>query len=179
MLLISAYTFATGRAPAGDPTLDKELFMIRIVNPFIPLPVILPLALNFPVNLAFLDIVPLVVFCLSSGQSDFHLHFSILEIETQRDQGEPLLLHLADEPFYLMPVKEEFPVADRIVVEAVRPLVYGDIHAGKVYLAVFYARVSFLYAGLFLAQRFYLAPDQYDPRLEGINDLVLKPCLLV
>jgi hypothetical protein len=143
------------------------------------LPVVLPFALDFTVDFPLLYIVALVIFGFSPGQAELHFDLAVLEIKPQGDQGEAFLLDLADQPLDLVPVKKELAVMHRLMVEPVRHLVNGDVHAGKVYLVVLHARVRFLDAGLFLAYRLHFASNENNSRLEGLDYLVIKTRLFI
>ena len=61
-------------------------------SPFLECP------LHFPLRIPFGDVVPPVILTLAFCYSQFHLHFSALEVEFQRHEGEPTFLRPVSEP---------------------------------------------------------------------------------
>src|SRR5918995_4669145 len=71
---------------------------------------------RFPVHLASSDRFTFVVRLLSFNEREVHLHASILEIELQRHEREPLLIDLARNPLNLVPVKKQLPLTALVMM---------------------------------------------------------------
>src|SRR5437899_249886 len=57
--------------------------------------------LHLAVRVAARQVLPLVVGLLAAGQADLDLHLAVAEVHRQRDERQPALLRLADQPLDL------------------------------------------------------------------------------
>ena len=82
---------------------------------------------------------------LAFGQPEFDLGKAPLgEIDAERDEREPLLLRLAEEPIDLLAVEEQFPSTERLVIHDVAVAVGTDVAVVEKDLAALHAGVTIL-----------------------------------
>ena len=80
---------------------------------------------------------------LAFGQPEFDLgQTPIGKIDAERDDREPLLLRLDEELVDLLPMEEQFPGAQRLVVRKVAVAVGTDVAMVKKDLALFHAGIT-------------------------------------
>ena len=116
---------------------------------------------------------------LPLGQGNLHLGLALLDIELQRHQGHPLLLHPGVEPVDFIAMHQELPRPTGLVVEAVPLLVGADMGIDQVQLAAPDLAIAVAQVGLPRPQRFDLCPGKSDARLVGIFNVIVVPCLSV
>src|SRR5690606_34254504 len=130
--------------------------------------------LGLAASLSLGDIPPLVPELFASGQSDLHLGPSFrCEVDSQRDQRKPLLLHLTDEPANLAAMEEEFARARRLVVPPIAVRVRAHVHVVQEDLAVLDAGEAILEVEPSLADRLDLGAREDDARLKGLLNVVV------
>src|SRR5437764_5921008 len=101
------------------------------------LPLCLPqLALYLPRHLPAADRLSLVIDVLAPGQRDLDLGVRTGEVDPGRDQRQPALGRLADQPLDLLAVQQQLARALRIVVAASRGTVRRDVHPEQPHLTV-------------------------------------------
>src|SRR5687768_17428475 len=110
-------------------------------------------ARHLALGVALLRGVALVVQLLSLPQRHHHLRTSLLEVEVERDQRQPLPLHRPDEAADLAPVQQQLARALRLVVELVPLVVRRDVQVQQVHLAVLDDAVGIGQRRLAVAQR--------------------------
>tara|TARA_Y100000758_G_scaffold143318_1_gene101675 strand:+ start:234 stop:488 length:255 start_codon:yes stop_codon:yes gene_type:complete len=76
-------------------------------------------------------------------------------------------------------VKQKFPGSFRIVIETITPRTVTDVYAVKKGLPAIQSCIALAETGLALAQGLHLRPKERDPRLEGVDDLVVMPCTAI
>jgi hypothetical protein len=82
---------------------------------------------------------------LAFGQPEFDLGKAPLgEIDTERDEREPLLLRLAKELIDLLAMEEQLPSAERLVIHDVPVAVRTDVTVVEKDLAILHAGVTIL-----------------------------------
>src|SRR5215212_100827 len=119
------------------------------------------------------DRIALLVLALASAEPKLHLCQAVREVHPQWDEREPLLRALADQPFDLAAVKQEFPRAERIVGSLLALLVGGDVHVLEPDLPLAHAGERLGERPLALPQRLDLRAGERDARLEALEDLVV------
>src|SRR6185436_610601 len=117
--------------------------------------------------------LPLVELLLPLGEADLQLDPVPLEVDRQRDDGEPLELGAAEQAVDLPPAQEELAHRLRRVVLPVAVAVGADVGADQVGLLVAELDVAVLELHPPLARRLDLGAAQLDPGLEGLEDLVV------
>src|SRR5690606_34677907 len=73
---------------------------------------------HLPFRILALRVLALVVKLLAADEGEVRLRDASSKVQIERDEGEPLLLDLADQPSDLALVEEKLARAERIVVEA-------------------------------------------------------------
>jgi hypothetical protein len=142
------------------------------VEPFSP-----PFHLTF--HGFFLESLPLIIELLALGESEIYLDLSIDKVELDWNQRISPLVHLADEAFNLLFVKEEFPRPQRIVIQPVRLGIRADMSINKEDFAPLDITVTIPEAHFSLPQGFDLRPKQGNPGLVSLFDKVVMECLFV
>ena len=136
-----------------------------------------------PFHLAFhgflLESFPLVKELLSLRKSKIYLNPSIDKIELERNQRISPLLHFADETFDLLFVKQEFPRPQRVVIQSVSLRIRADMSIDKEDLAPLDIPVTIPQVDLSLPQGFDLRPEQGDPGLDRLLNIIVMKCLPV
>ena len=122
---------------------------------------------------AFLSACALVVHLLPAGHRDLDFRPAVPEIDAGRDEGEAALGRLAGELGQLPPVDQELAVPLRLVVEPVAHRVLGDLAADQPEFAVVDLGVGPVQGAVPVPQALDLGPDQDDPALEPVGQLVL------
>src|SRR3954465_12587426 len=72
--------------------------------------------LHLPPRVALGQVLPLVVGPLALRQREGGLDLAVLEVQVERDQGQPALPGLPDQLLDLGPVHQDLPLAPRRVV---------------------------------------------------------------
>src|SRR3974377_823699 len=92
--------------------------------------------LDLAPDLALFDRLSFVMHLLAFAESKLHLGAVLPEIQTQRQEREPLLLQLAGEPLQLARMEQGLAGAARLVLREERALSVGwDVHARQPRLA--------------------------------------------
>ena len=130
--------------------------------------------LHLALELALLDRLTLVDGVLAAGQSDLDLGVAAAEVQARGDQGQALLLLLADQPLDLAPVHEQLARALGLVVLARGGRVGRDVDVVQPHLAVLDRGVAVLEHRLALAQGLDLGPGEHDPALPPVEQVVAE-----
>ena len=112
---------------------------------------------------------------LAFGQPEFYLGKAPLgEIDTERDEREPLLFRLAEELIDLLAVEEQFPRTERLVIHDVPVAVGTDMAVVEKDLVALHAGVTILQVYAPLSQGFDFRTLEHDARLELLfNEIVM------
>src|SRR5580765_6570546 len=135
--------------------------------------------LHLPLGLLLGQRLPLVVGLLAAAERDLDLCLAVLEVERDRDESDPALLGLADQPDDLGAVQQQLAFPPRLVVGPGALGVLRDVHAGQPRLAVPDVGVAVDQVGVPGAQGLDLGAGQHQPRLEDVVDVVVVPGLAV
>src|SRR5690606_20220171 len=123
---------------------------------------------DLALRIAPFHILPLVVEFLALCERQADLGDPRSEMEVERDEGEPFLLHLADELAQLAPMEEELARAEGVMVEPVARRVRGDVKIMEPEFAPVERGEGVLEIGLSVAQRFHLGTLQDDSGFQGV-----------
>ena len=107
----------------------------------------------------------------AKGESD--LGPAVLPVEFERDEGEPLLFHRADEALDLALVEEELAGAVGDVVVAVPLLIGGDVQPLEEDLAPIDAGERADEGGLGVPEGLHFGALEYEPRFPRLQDMVV------
>jgi len=112
---------------------------------------------------------------LAFGQPEFDFGMAPLgEIDAERDEREPLLLRLAEEPIDLLAVEEQFPSTEGFVIHDVTVAVGTDVAVVEKDLAALHAGVTILKVYAPVTKGFDLRTLEHDARLELLfNEIVV------
>ena len=137
-------------------------------------------SIHLPAVFLLFQGLPLVIFFLSPGQGNINLGPAVAVYEHQRgNDGEARLLHGFRQLIDFAAGKQQFPVAQRLVV-AVRTIkIGGDAHAFYPQLIVVDIAESVHQRGLSLAYALYLGAGEHDARRIGVHEIVFEGSLLV
>jgi hypothetical protein len=87
--------------------------------------------------------LPLVVLPLAPRQRDLHLRQPILDVQSRRDDRVPSLRHPRNQPIYLAPVQQEFPLSAGLVLPDLPSRLVGSyVDIGQPQLPVLGSHVS-------------------------------------
>src|SRR5574341_165317 len=134
---------------------------------------------DLPIGLALLDVFPSVVLLLAAGQGELDLHVPSLQVEAERDEGQPFFLDLAHQTPDLLASHQELPGAKGIRVEATGSEVRTDMAVVKEQLAPLEGRKAVPQIRPALTDGFHLAAQKGDPRLVRLFDVVVVACLAI
>jgi hypothetical protein len=95
------------------------------------------------------------------------------EIDLQRNEREPLVLHLSDDLAQLFLVDKKFPSPERINIAVAAVRIRTDVRCLQPELAVSDHRIAIGDVRLLLAQGLYFCPFEHDPGFVGLDDSVL------
>ena len=112
-------------------------------------------------------------------ERELHLRPRAGEVDPRRNEGQPLLLRLADQALDLLAVHQQLPRPLGVVAFAGGGLVRRDVAVVEPHLAVPHERVGVLQVHLAVAQRLHLAALQRDAGLPALEQVVLEPRLAV
>src|SRR5579863_6959121 len=129
--------------------------------------------------LSFLGVFTLVPALLAVNQGQLGLHATLLLIQRERDQRAPFFPNFSRQAIDLTAVKQQLPLAARVVVALVGKGVHTDIHLVQPGLATIDVRERVDERDLPGADRFDLGAHQHDPGLDRFVHVVLVACLLV
>ncbi len=124
---------------------------------------------------------PLVICTPASGQGDLDLGAPVFEVRGNGHQGQRALLGLAGKVQDFALVKQELTGPVRVEhAEAARVAVGGYVHAVQPDLAVLGPGERVPQLHLAFPEGLHLAPDQHNPGLIGVQDLVIvtRPAVL-
>jgi hypothetical protein len=127
---------------------------------------------HLALELALLDRPALVADVLAARQRDLDLRARPLEVHAGRDQGQPLLLGLADQPLDLALVHEELARPLRLVVLPLRGRVGRDVHVVQPHLTVLDRGVAVLEHRLAAAQGLDLGAGEHEAALPLVEQVV-------
>src|SRR3954462_10302497 len=130
-------------------------------------------ALHVPLVVATLLVGALVVELFPFAEREGDLGFSTLEVDLEREQGQALTLDGADHLADLLLVQEELPRPCGLVIEVARLFIRRYVQIEQKDFSVFYDRVGIGDVGLPVTQRLDLAAGQNNPRLPGVEDVVV------
>src|ERR1051325_5672022 len=136
-------------------------------------------ACNFPLSVALTLSVSFVVQFLSLAECQRHLGYSLLEVQFQRDEREPLPLDRSNQTTDFLAVEQQFPAAGRLVIHVTAARVWLDVRVQKEDLAVPHDAVCVGDRHLPLAQGLNLGSAQDETGLEGVEDVVVESRALV
>src|SRR5262249_10606991 len=131
-----------------------------------PLPPRLDGRARFAIRFAALDRLALVVVLLALRQADGHLHASVLEIETRRDERHPFFDGLADQLADLAAVQQQFSAAQRLMIGIPAVAVRADVHVVEKHLAVLDESEAVAQVHAPFPDRLHLGAEQDQPRLD-------------
>lgn len=103
--------------------------------------------LNLTFRGLFMKVLTLVVIVLARGQRQLELGPAVLEIDLQGHEREALFARLGKELHDFRLVHQEFPAAQRIVVEDIALIIGADMQVLDEKLAVLDARITVLEVG--------------------------------
>src|SRR5204863_4839322 len=129
-------------------------------------------ALHLPVVLPLQRGLAFLVLSLAPAQAELDLRDAVGEVDAHRDEREPLLLLLADQPLDLSAMQQQLPRAQRIVAALLALLVRRDVHVLEPQLAALDASVRLADRRAALPQGLDLRPGQDDAGLEALQDRV-------
>src|SRR6202162_1757990 len=132
-------------------------------------------ALHVALVVAALFVSAFVVELFALAQRERDLGLAPLEVDLQRDEGQPLALNRADHLANLLSVQKELSRAGGLVIEVARLFVGRYVQVEQKNLSVLNDRVGISDVGLSVPQRFHLAPGQNDTRLPCVDDVVVVP----
>jgi hypothetical protein len=118
-----------------------------------------------------LQVLAFIILLLSPAQGQLHLDPAVLEIETQRNQGETPLLNLPDQPADLRPVQEELPAALRVMVEPVGRRVGADVTIAEEDLPALHGPIAIPQVRPPLTERLDFSSCEGDARLKDLLDV--------
>ena len=110
---------------------------------------------------------------LAFGQGEFNFHSAVLEVHPGGDEGEALLLGLADELANFFFVDQQLAGAQGGMVEDVAVVVGSDVAVEQPEFAILEQPVGVFEVGLSGADRFDLGPGQGDSGLEFLQQEVV------
>src|SRR5271165_3299040 len=113
---------------------------------------------------------------LAFSQGEFNLHSAVLEVHPRGDQGQALLLGLADELAKFLFVDEQLAGAQRRVVENVAMVVGSDVAVKQPKFAVLQQSVGVFQVGLSGPDRFDFGSGQGNPGLEFLQKEIVVGC---
>ena len=122
-------------------------------------------AVHFPPCVSLCRILPLVVELFTTGEGDGHLHQRTLEVNVQRHNSQPLLLHLAEKAEDLAFVEQKPPGAQGILVKNIALFVGGDVHSVNEHLPLVDLAVALLQVQLAMADRLDLGAKELNAGL--------------
>src|SRR5678815_4930255 len=96
----------------------------------------------FPLGLAALDGLALVVRLLALREADRDLDAAVLQVDAHRDERHPLLDGLADQFPDLRPVQQQLPLAQGLVIAVAAIAVRADVDVVDPDFARFDARIA-------------------------------------
>src|SRR6188472_709990 len=131
----------------------------------------LEFALDFTPHVSLRDLAAAIAALLAAGQRQLDLCPGALEVNPGRDQGQPPLRGLSDQPLDLGSVQKQLARAFGVVVLAAGGLIGRDVQAPQPDLAAVDRRVGVAQLGLSVAQRLHLGSAQRDPRLDLFDQL--------
>lgn len=165
--LVRADTRTLAHAPAAEGTRQQSLPLFDC-------------SFDFAAGLAGFDGVAAVVQFLALRQSQFDFGESALgEIDPEGNEGQAFLLGLAEQLVDFLPVQEQFPHPDRIMVHDIAVAVGTDVTVVEEDFPVFHARVTVLEIDLAFPQRLDLRALQLDTGLEALFDEIVMEGLPV
>src|SRR3954463_10690857 len=136
-------------------------------------------ALHLAVGVAAGEVLALVVGPLAAGEGQLDLDLPGGEVERERDERQPALLRLADEPLDLRLVQEQLPRAPRLVVRPAPLRVLRDVDVAQEDLAVVDGGEAVHQGRPTEAQRLHLGAGEHDAGLKDVLDRVVVPSLPV
>src|SRR5215217_7125764 len=135
--------------------------------------------LHLAAGVALGHVLPLVVGLLALRERERGLDLAVLEVQVERDEGQPALLDLADQFVDLGAVHEHLALAARGVVGPGALHVLGDVDVLQPHLAVVDRREPVDQRGAAGTQALHLGAGQREADLVGVEDRVVVPRLLV
>src|SRR4030095_13875403 len=127
---------------------------------------------RFPIGVAALDRLALVVVLLALGEADRHLDAPFLEVHPDGDQRHPLLDRLANQLLDLLPVQQELPLAGGLVIAVAAVAVGADVDVLDPHFAPPAPREAAAERAAPLPNRLALGPEQSDARLESLDEVI-------
>lgn len=115
----------------------------------------------------------LVVRFAATAKPQQQLSFTAVEIDLERDEGQAFFISPAGKPLDFTPMQEQLAPTTRRMVEMGRLLVFGNVTAHKINLAVLETAVGFLKRYFASPQAFDLAPLQGEAAFQRLEDFIL------
>ncbi len=123
--------------------------------------------------------MPTIDGALPARERERHLRPAVSKVQVQRNQREPPLTHLATETVDLAPVEQQLPIAGRLRVLPGRLLVRRDVDAAQEDLAPPDPGIAVGQRGTTCPKRLDLRPEERDPGLDRLLDVVAVSSLAV
>lgn len=138
-------------------------------------------ASNLSFVVSFLQVLAFVVQPFAFGESNFHLEVAVFrKVGARRYKREPRLRHFGGELEDDALVKEEAPLAQRVMVVAwMAPRPLRDVCIAEKELAIAHAGVRFAQGELSVADRLDFGAVQFDSTFVRVEQLVAEACLSV
>jgi hypothetical protein len=138
------------------------------------LPSVFDRTFDFPAGFPGLDGFPTIVEFLPLGQAELDLGMTAWgKIDAQGNQGQALLLGLAEQFIDLLLVQQQLTHTNRIMVHDVAVTIGTDVAMVQKHLSALHGCVAILQIGPSVAQRFHFGPLQDDPGFEFFLDEIL------
>ena len=134
---------------------------------------------HFAIGLGLFQSFAFVVQLFAAGDGDRELDLPLLEIDGEGDEGQALEVGLFGELAEFAAMQQEFPFPTRFVVEQAGLWEGGNVAVDEPEFVVADTGIGFVERNLPSADAFDLAPQQHDPALEFVKNLVIEPGLAV
>lgn len=132
---------------------------------------------DLPLGVPIFDVGPLIALGFRAAESDQNLHPTLLEVEPQRNDVEPISLSRLVQPVQLTPVQQQLSAPVRHVIVVPAPgLPRLDTGTDKKQLIADKETVAFRQAHLPGANRLHLTADETNPRFDVRLDGVVVSC---
>lgn len=137
-------------------------------------------SLDIPLIFATADILTFVMELFPPHQGQIHLNPAPLQVHLERNEGQPLLLYLADQLADLLAMQQQFASSAGIVVKKLtRGLMGRDMDVEQQDFTIADQGKSVSQIHLALSNGLHLRSHELNPGLKGLENLVEKPGLAV
>src|SRR2546425_2342638 len=127
-------------------------------------------AAHMSLGIALGDCLSLVVIFLSTGDSQLHFCDFLVEINSERNEGQALLRKFAEHPTDLLLMEEQLPVPFGIVIVDVALLERTDMQPDEPDFSILDDRVTVLEIGVSLAKGLDLRSLQDNAGFVAVED---------